>query len=89
MKTFVPCSGVTLTSFKIQSKRFFGLNFVKNNSMYFDNHKLQKINVNHIYGLGNQRKNQRRCEVSIVYHEIHGYKIPPGTKRTRSRVYLK
>ena len=44
----------------------------------FGNHKPHKINVNHIYGLGNQRKNQRRCEVSTVYHGIHGYQISPA-----------
>ena len=44
----------------------------------FGNHKPHKVNVNHIYGLGNQRKNQRRCEVSTVYHGIHGYQISPA-----------
>ena len=37
----------------------------------FGNHKPHKLNVNHIYGLGNQRKNQRRYQVSTVYHGIH------------------
>ena len=46
--------------------------------MYFGNHKSQKIYVNRIYGLGNQRKNQRLCEVLTVYHEIHGYQISPA-----------